>query len=446
MNEGSGRGAGASYEGDASPFQHPARRPLLQRLVPVTENLRRYRGGTLRRDLLAGVTVAALALPSSLAYAEIAGLSPVIGLYALLLPAVAYALFGSSRQVIVGPDGSIAALVGAAIIPLAATPEQRAPLAALLAILVGAVFLGAWLARLGWIADYFSRPVLIGYIHGIAVVLIVGQIGKLLGLSISGQTPPSEILEVAREITDLSWITLAVGMACLLVLLLLLGWLSPKIPGPLIVVVLAIAVSAVVGLANMGVAVVGSIPAGLPSIEVPDFQFGDVLTLLPAAAGIFIVAFSSEILTARSVAGNHGQHVHANTELAAMGAMNLAAGISQGFPVGASGSRTAVNDQMGARTQISGLLAAVVIALVLLFLTAPIQYLPQATLGAVIVTAAIGMINLGDWRGSSADQPSGSRDCRDHHGGSDHRWGASGVAAGCRALGRGRGPPERHSA
>jgi sulfate permease, SulP family len=398
MNEGSGRGAGASHEGDASPFQHPAHRPLLQRLVPITENVRGYRGGTLRRDLLAGVTVAALALPSSLAYAEIAGLSPVIGLYALLLPAVAYALFGSSRQVIVGPDGSIAALVGAAIIPMAATPEQRAPLAALLAILVGAVFLGGWLARLGWIADYFSRPVLIGYIHGIAVVLIVGQVGKLLGLSISGQTPPAEILEVAREITDLSWITLAVGMACLVVLLLL-GWLFPKIPGPLIVVVLAIAVSAVVGLANMGVAVVGSIPAGLPSLEVPDFQFRDVLTLLPAAAGIFIVAFSSEILTARSVAGNHGQHVHANTELAAMGAMNVAAGISQGFPVGASGSRTAVNDQMGARTQISGLLAAVVIALVLLFLTAPIQYLPQATLGAVIVTAAIGMINLGDWRG-----------------------------------------------
>ena len=191
MNEGSGSGAGASYQDDASPFQHQARRPLLQRLVPVTENLRRYRGGTLRRDLLAGVTVAALALPSSLAYAEIAGLSPVIGLYALLLPAVAYALFGSSRQVIVGPDGSIAALVGAAIIPLAATPEQRAPLAALLAILVGAVFLGAWLGRLGWIADYFSRPVLIGYIHGIAVVLIVGQVGKLLGLSISGQTPPT---------------------------------------------------------------------------------------------------------------------------------------------------------------------------------------------------------------------------------------------------------------
>ena len=221
MKEGSGGDAGASYESEASPFQQPARRPLLQRLVPVTEHVRGYRGGTLRRDLIAGVTVAALALPASLAYAEIAGLSPVIGLYALLLPALAYAVFGSSRQVIVGPDGSIAALVGSAVIPLAADPADRAPLAALLAILVGAVFLGAWLARLGWIADYFSRPVLIGYIHGVAAVLIVGQLGNLLGLSISGQTPPSEVIEVVREITDLSWTTLAVGMTSLVMLLLL---------------------------------------------------------------------------------------------------------------------------------------------------------------------------------------------------------------------------------
>jgi sulfate permease, SulP family len=396
MNEGSG--GSASYEGDASPFQRPARRPLLQRLAPVTENLRGYRGGTLRRDLLAGVTVAALALPASLAYAEIAGLSPVIGLYALLLPAVAYALFGSSRQVIVGPDGSIAALVGAAVIPLVAEPQQRASLAALLALLVGAVFLGAWAARLGWMADYFSRPVLIGYLHGVAAVLIIGQLGKLLGLSMSAQTPPAQVIEIAREITDLSWTTFAVGLACLAALLLM-SWLSPKTPGPLIVVVLAIVVSAAVGLANMGVAVVGQIPAGLPSLEVPDFRLRDILTLLPAAVGIFFVAFTSEILTARSVAGRHGQHVHANTELAALGAVNIAAGISQGFPVGASGSRTSVNDQMGARSQLAGLLAVAVIVLVLIFLTGPIQYLPEATLGAVIVTAALGMIDLEAWRG-----------------------------------------------
>jgi sulfate permease, SulP family len=398
MSGGSDGGTGSSYEGDAPVFQRPARRPLLQRLLPVTENLPRYRGGTLRRDLLAGITVAALALPASLAYAEIAGLSPVIGLYALLLPAVAYAVFGSSHQLIVGPDGSIAALVGAAVIPLVADPEQRASLAALLALLVGAAFLGARAARLGWIADYFSRPVLIGYLHGVAAVLIIGQLGKLLGLSMTAQTPPGQLIEIFAEISDLSLTTLAVGLACLAALLLL-GWLLPKLPGPLIVVVLAIIASAAIGLASLGVAVVGHIPSGLPSLEVPDFRLRDVMTLIPAAVGIFFVAFSSEILTARSVAGRHGYHVHANTELTALGAANLAAGFSQGFPIGASGSRTSVNDQMGARTQLAGFLAAGVIALVLLFLTGPMQYLPQATLGAVIVTAALGMIDLAAWRG-----------------------------------------------
>jgi sulfate permease, SulP family len=398
MNNPDAGGAGETYEGDASPFQRPARRPLLQRLVPVSEHVPSYRGGTLRRDLLAGATVAALAVPAALAYSEIAGLSPVIGLYSLLLPAVAYTLFGSSRQLIVGPEGAISALVGAALIPMVADPEQRASLAALLALLVGGVFFGAWAARLGWIADYFSRPVLIGYLHGVAVVLIVGQLGKMLGLSITAETPPGQLIEVIREITDLSWSTLVVGLVSLGALLLA-RQLSPKLPGALIVVILAIVVSAVVGLADRGVAVVGHIPSGLPNIELPDLRPRDIFSLLPAALGIFFVGFSSQILAARSFAGRHGQHIHANTELVAMGAANLVAGISQGMPVAASDSRTAVNDQMGARTQISGLLAAAVIALVLLFLTGPIQYLPKATLGAVIVAAALGLVEPDAWRG-----------------------------------------------
>ena len=397
MNEGDAGDAGESYEEDASPFQRPARRPLLQRLVPVSAHVRSYRGGTLRRDLLAGATVAALAVPAALAYSEIAGLSPVIGLYSLLLPAVAYTLLGSSRQLSIGPDGAISALVGAAVIPLVADPEQRASLAALLALLVGGVFFGAWLARLGWIADYFSRPVLIGYLHGVAVVLIVGQLGKMLGLSINAETPPGQLIEVIREITDLSWSTLAVALVSL-ALLLLARRLSPKLPGALIVVILAIVVSAVVGLTDKGVAVVGHIPSGLPSIELPDLRPKDIFSLLPAALGIFFVGFASQILAARSFAGRHGQHIHANTELVAMGAANLVAGISQGMPIGASDSRTAVNDQMGARTQVSGLLAAAVIALVLLFLTGPIQYLPKATLGAVIVVAALGLVEPDAWR------------------------------------------------
>ena len=303
------------------------------------EHVPGYRGGTLRRDLLAGVTVAALALPASLAYAEIAGLSPVIGLYALLLPAVAYALFGSSRQVIVGPDGSVAALVGAAVIPLGRRSGAARSLAALLALLVGACSWG--LGWPGWAGSrtICSRPVLIGYIHGVAVVLIIGQLGKLLGLSISAEAPPAELLEVIREIDRLNWTTFAVGVTCLAVLLLLRLAIS-QAPGPLIVVVLAIVVSAVVGLANGG----GGgrpYPARLAQPRSARLSAdGRPHSSFPAAVGIFFVAFLQRDPRRLGPRRPPWPAVHANTELAAMGAANLAAGISQVFPVGASGSRT----------------------------------------------------------------------------------------------------------
>ena len=363
------------YGTGGSPFKPPSQQPALHRLVPVSQHLPGYQGSTFRRDLLAGLTVAALALPAAMAYAELAGLSPVAGLYALLLPTVAYTLFGSSRQLIVGPEGSIAALVATALVPLAADdPGRYASLAALLALLVGACFLVARVIRLGWVADYFSRAVLIGYLHGVAVVLVIGQLAKLHGT------------------------TVVVGALCLASLLGLRRRL-PKLPGALVVVVAAIAASAALGLAAEGVATVGEIPSGLPGLALPTAPLGDLLVLVPAALGIFFVSFSDEILTARSFAGHHGQHVSADTELTAMGAASLAAGITQGFPIGASGSRTAVNDQMGARTQLSGLLGAGAIALVLLFLTEPMQYLPKAALGAVIVAAAIGLVDRGAWQG-----------------------------------------------
>jgi SulP family sulfate permease len=386
------------YSDGGSPFKPASQLPLLNRLVPVSRQLPDYRGGTFRRDLLAGLTVAALALPAAMAYAELAGLSPVAGLYALLLPTLAYTLFGSSRQLIVGPDGSIAALTAAALIPLAGgDPGRYADLAALLALLVGACFLVARLIRLGWVADYFSRAVLVGYLHGVAVVLVIGQLAKLLGLDVDAQDPLAQLVEVARDLPALHGTTLAVGALCLAALLGL-RWRAPKLPGALIVVTAAIAASAALGLASAGVATVGEIPSGLPGLKLPTAPLGDLLALVPAALGIFFVSFSDEILTARSFAGHHGQHVRADTELAAMGAASLAAGITQGFPIGASGSRTAVNDQMGARTQLSGLLGAAAIALVLLFLTEPMQYLPTATLGAVIVAAAVGLVDPSAWR------------------------------------------------
>jgi sulfate permease, SulP family len=395
-----GRSAAAKnvYDDVDSPFQRKARQPLLSRTFPVSQQLPDYKKRSLRGDLVAGVTVAALALPSGMAYAQLAGLSPVAGLYALLLPAVAYVLLGSSRQLIVGPEGALAVLVAVSVAPLAGgNAEKYAALAAMLALMVGGIAVIAWVVRLGWIADYFSRAVLVGYIHGVAVVLIIGQLAKMLGLSISAEDPLAQLVEVVREIGDAHVLTIAVGLVSL-VALLLLRWRFPSVPGALIVVVGGIVVSAAVGLADHGVKVVGNIPAGLPALAWPGVSLGDTVQLIPAALGIFAVGYADAILTARSFAGRHDQHVDANQELLAMGAANAAAGFTQAFPVGASGSRTAVSDQMGGKTQIVGLIAAAAIALVLLFFTAPVEYLPSACLGAVIISAAIGLIEPDAWR------------------------------------------------
>ncbi len=267
----------------------------------------------------------------------------------------------------------------------------------MLALLVGACFLVARLLRLGWIADYFSRPVLIGYIHGVAVVLIVGQLGKVLGVSVEARNPLAQLAEVAREVGDAHGLTIAVG-AVALVSLLAMRRFVPLLPAALVVVSVSIFASWAFDLSGRDVAILGTIPAGLPSFDIPSLSAADTLVLLPSAVGIFLVSFADGILTARSFAGKHDQNVQADQELVAFGAANLAAGLTQGFSIGASGSRTAVNDSMGARTQVSGLVAAGAIALVLLFLTEPMQYLPKTVLGAVIIAAALGLVDPGAWR------------------------------------------------
>ena len=390
-------GAPEPYASSA-PFRPAKPDPLLQRAIPVAKELPGYRALAARRDLLAGVTVAALAIPSAMAYAELAGLPAVAGLYALLLPTLAYAFLGSSRQLIVGPEGSLSALVAAAVLALATAGSPEAlELAGAMALLVAACFLIARVFRLGWLADYLSRPVLVGYIHGVAVVLIVGQLGKLTGIDVDAGDPIPQLVELGREIGDVSAPTLAVGAAAL-ALLLTARYLTPRLPAALVVVIGAIVASKALGLDEHGVAVVGDIPAGLPDLRVPSPPWEDVVALAPAAAGLFLVSFADEVLTARSFAGRHGQHIRVDQELLAMSVASAAAGVTQGLPVGASGSRTAVNDSMGARSQIAGLLAAGAILLVLLFLTAPIAYLPKAVLGAVIITAAIGLIEPAVWR------------------------------------------------
>jgi sulfate permease, SulP family len=388
--------ADEAYRG-RSPFQGAEDEPLLQRALPLARDLPDYDGPSGRRDLLAGLTVAALALPSGMAYANLAGLSPVAGLYALLLPAVAYALLGSSRQLIVGPEGTLAALVAAAVLPRAAAGSAQAgELAALMAVMAGACFFVARAARLGWLADYLSRPVLLGYIHGVAVVLVVGQLGKLLGLDIGATDPIPQLREVLQELGSASGTTVAVSAAALAVLLAARAF-APRLPAALLVVVLGIAAAKALGLDAHGVALVGHVPSGLPSFGLPTPGWATARDLLPSAVGLFLVCFADEVLTARSYAGRHHQHVDAGKELVATGAANIAAGLTQGMPVGGSGSRTAVNDAMGARSQVSAIVAAGAVLVVVLFLTGPIADLPKAVLGAAIVVAALGLIEPAAW-------------------------------------------------
>jgi high affinity sulfate transporter 1 len=394
--------AGEAAYGHAAAFRPARREPLLQRTVPVSRDVPRYRLPSAGRDLVAGLTVAALALPSAMAYGQLAGLSPVNGLYALLLPTVAYVLFGSSRRLVIGPEGSVSTLVAAAVLPLAiAGSDEAAELAALLALLVAACFFVARALRLGWVADYFSRPVLIGYLHGVAIVLVIAQLDNLLGLDVDAGDPLGRLADVARDLGDVSGATVAVSIASLAALFAMRRFM-PVLPGALLVVVTAIAVSWAFDFASHGVAVVGPVPGGLPRPTLPTPPLGDVLELVPAALGVFLVSFADEILTARAFAGKRGEHVRASQELLVMGAANLAAGFTQAFSVGASGARTAVNEAMGARTQIAGLFAAGSVALILLFLTEPVQYLPVAVLGAVIVVAGINIVDPAAWRGLAA--------------------------------------------
>ena len=385
------------YEGRGA-FASESRPPITTRYVPFARSLSGYSWARLRTDVIAGVTVAALALPSAMAFAELAGVPVSAGLYALLLPVVGYAVFGSAPRVVVGPEGTVALLVATALAPLAAAGSaEYAALAAMLALLVGLVYFVARLVRLGWIADYFSQAVLVGYITGVAVVLILGQISKLVGISSDEDGAIRETLDIVRHISDANGATVAVGAVSLGVLVVA-DRISKRIPGALVVVVLGIAASWVLDLAAEGVNVTGPVPSGLPSLAVPDVSRSDLGALTAAAVAIFLVSFSDSILTARSFAARHHEVVDADQELLAFGFTQVAAGVTQGIPVGTSGSCTAVNDDMGATSQISGLAAAGTIAVILLFLTAPIEYLPSAVLGAVIVFAASKLIDTAQWR------------------------------------------------
>lgn len=345
-------------------------------------------------DLMAGVSVAAVALPIAIAYSQLAGVPPVHGLYASLLPLVAYALLGSSRQLIIAPDAATCALVAAIVAPLAGQDTNRyLALTAMLAIIAGVYCIVAGFAGLGFLTNFLARPILTGYINGIAICIITGQLGSLFGFSVAPAGFFRSLWHFFSKLGETHFPTLAVGAATLAVLLLL-GRLAPKTPGPLIAVVLGIACSSIFGLAGYGVKLLGKIPAGLPAFTIPAIGRNDWEPLALGAAGLALISYNSAMVTARGFAAKNRYDIDPNREFIALGVANIGAGVLQGFAVSGADSRTAVNDSMGGKTQVTGLVTALVLALTLVFLTGPLSWLPMAVLSAVLVKAAIGLFDL----------------------------------------------------
>lgn len=348
--------------------------------------------------MVAGVTVAAYLIPQVMAYATVAGLPPVVGLWATIAPLAVYALLATSRQMSVGPESTTALLTAVALAPLAAgDPRRYAALAAVLALLVGALCLVAALARLGVLADLLSRPVLIGYLAGTAGLMIVGQLGRVTGVPVEGETAMAQLRSFVANLGGWHPATAILAATVLVALLVMARW-TPRAPGPLLAVLAATLAVAVFSLERFGIAVVGSVPAGLPVPALPTLAMADVAALLLPAAGIAVVGFSDNALTARAFAARHGRHVQVNTELAALGATNVAAAVTHGFPVSSSGSRTTIADLMGARTQLYSLVCLASVLVVLFGATGVLAQFPMAALGALVVYAALRLIDVAEFR------------------------------------------------
>jgi high affinity sulfate transporter 1 len=366
----------------------------LGRWAPGLALLRARRVGALRADVVAGVVLAALLVPQGMAYAALAGLPPVTGLYATAVPLVVYFLLGPSRILVLGPDSAVSPLVAAAIVPLAAAGDEsaRIALAGLLAILVGSIMLAGGLARFGFLTELLSMPVRLGYLMGIAVTVIVAQLPKLFGFSVDAENliPATRDFFAGLDQTDTTALAIGVGS---LALILALRRVAPRVPGVFLAVVAATVVVAVLDLADE-LPVVGSVPAGLPAFSVPSVSFEDFKTLLPAAVGIAFVAFTDTSVLSRSYAARLRQQVDQNQELAVLGVANIATGLFQGFPLSTSSSRTAVAEDVGARSQFAGLTGAVVLTLLLIFGTGLVHDLPLSSLAAVVIVAVLGLIDI----------------------------------------------------
>jgi high affinity sulfate transporter 1 len=367
----------------------------LARIAPGLAMLAGYRSEWLRADAAAGLSVAAVALPTAIAYAQLAGFPPVVGLYASILPLVVYALFGTSRQLIVNPDAATCAMVAAIVAPMAGgDSDLYTALAVALAVFSGVACIVAGLFRLGFLADFLGKPVLVGFMNGIAISIFLGQIGKVFGFPLeSGRILP-RLFEFLSRLSETHLPTLAIAVATFVVIVGVRRFF-PRLPAPLLALIAAVVLVEALGLDARGVAVLGAVPAGLPELRWPAIPSPHLGPLLTGAAGLALVSVTSGMVTARSFAARNRYEIDVDREFVAIGACNVAAGLSQGFAITGADSRTAVNDAMGGKTQVTGLVAAATMALILLFLTPPLRYLPNAALGAVLISAAIGLFN---WR------------------------------------------------
>jgi SulP family sulfate permease len=372
---------------------------LLSRYVPITRWLPRYERSFLRPDLLAALVVWAVIVPQAVAYAALVGAPPEAGLFAALGAGVLYAVLGTCRELDVGPSSTVAITTAAVLVPVATEYPQRSytSLLAALAILTGAVLVVAGLLRLGFVAEFLARPVLVGFVSGIGVVIIAGQVPKLLGLSVPTGNVPDTVWRTIQALDEINWRTTLLGGCCLLALLVLRR-VSTSMPWALLVAIVSIVLSRSLDLEAHGVAVIADVPSGLPTPALPVISLGEIGALSSGALALALVALAESVGAARSLAARRGYEIDPNQELIALGGANAAAGLLQGFPVDASLSRSAIGAGAGVRTRLSGLVVAALLVATMLFLTPLFDGLPQATLAAIIVAAVVGLVDVRGFR------------------------------------------------
>ncbi|MGJ7440355.1 SulP family inorganic anion transporter [Aquipuribacter sp. MA13-6] len=373
--------------------------PGWARFLPGLAVLRRYERTWLRGDVLAGVTVAAYLVPQVLAYAEVAGLPPVTGLWAVLPGLLVYAVLGTSRQLSIGPESTTALMTAAgiaAIIAAGAGSVGPSDVAALLAVAVGLLCVLGFLLRLGFLAELLSKPVLVGYMAGIAVLMVVSQLDKIVGIEVEASTL-GELWFAATHLADVHVPTLTLALTTVVVMVAFHRY-ARHWPGPLIAMLAAAAVVQLFDLTTHGIVLVGEVPRGLPELRIPQVASVDLWQLAPAALGVAVVAYSDNVLTGRAFALRRREQIDSNQELLALGGANVVAGLFQGFPVSSSGSRTAIADSMGARTQLHSLVSMGLVVATLLWLGPVLAAFPEAALGGVVVYAAIRLIDIAEFR------------------------------------------------